>query len=268
MSLAKRLFSWTAFAALVFVGAPVLAGSPAPAGSNVPKDNPLAPDIDEAKQRLSAMESEIKDYSGTLIKRERVGGELLPYEAMQVKVRHAPFSVYLNFVTPTEKKGQQVVYIAGRNNGNLVAQPVGLVGRLGPFNLPPTGPLAMQGQRYPITELGFMNLTKRLIDVGSQKPTYDGCVVKHFDNVKVKAGSDPRMCRLTEVSQPVKRPGTMYNVARIYIDKERNIPIRFESYDFPQTAGGKPELLEEYTYADVKLNNGFTDADFQIQRTQ
>lgn len=227
--------------------------------------NPLAPDIAEARQRLATMEKDIQDYCFTLVKRERVGDQLLDYEAIYTKIRHNPFSVYMYFLSPVAKKGQQVVYIAGQNNGNLIAQPVGLAGKLGPYHLPPTGLLAMQGQRYPITEVGFLNLTRRLIEAGTDKTLCEGVEVKHYDNVKVKAGSDPRMTRMTEVIHPVKRPQEKYHLARIYIDKERNIPIRFESYDFPKTPGGKPELLEEYTYADVKLNNGFTDEDFQIR---
>jgi len=227
--------------------------------------NPLAPDIAEARQRLATMDKEIKDYCFTLVKRERVGDQLMDYEAIFTKIRHEPFSVYMYFLSPTAKKGQQVAYVAGRNNGNLIAQPVGLAGKLGPYHLPPTGLLAMQGQRYPITEVGFLNLTRRLIEAGTDKSLIDGVEVKHYDNVKVKAGSEPRMTRMTEVIHPVKRPNDQYHVARIYIDKERNIPIRFESYDFPKTPGGKPELLEEYTYADVKLNNGYTDEDFQIR---
>ena len=228
--------------------------------------SPLDPDIAEAKQRLAEMEKDIKDYSFTMVKRERVGDKLLDYEAIYTRIRHNPFSVYMYFLTPAAKKGQQVVYIDGQNNGNLIAQPVGLAGKLGPYHLPTTGLLAMQGQRYPITEIGFVNLTRRLIEAGTDGETTDGVVVKHYDNVKVKAGSDPRITRLTEVIHPVKRPQDKYHIARIYIDKERNIPIRFESYDFPKTPGGQPELLEEYTYADVKLNNGFTDADFQIRQ--
>jgi hypothetical protein len=170
----------------------------------------------------------------------------------------------MNFLTPAEKKGQQVVFVKGKNNDHLVAQPVGFLGIAGPYYLPTTGPLAMQGQRYPITELGVVNLTRRLIEVGSKNEGGDNLEVKHYDPVKIKAGSETRECRLTEVIHPEKKPGAEFYMARIYIDKERNIPIRFESYDFPEKKGGEGVLLEEYTYADVKLNNNFTDADFEI----
>ena len=36
-------------------------------------------------------------------------------------------------------------------------------------------------------------------------------------------------------------------------------------YDWPREAGGQPELIEEYTYRDLKLNIGLTDEDFSTQ---
>ena len=46
------------------------------------------------------------------------------------------------------------------------------------------------------------------------------------------------------------------------MDDEHLIPIRYEAYDWPKEQGGQPILMEEYTYMNVKVNNGFTDADF------
>ena len=53
----------------------------------------------------------LQDYSATLAKRERIGGKLLDYEYMFVKVRHNPFSVYMYFLAPADLKGQEVIYI-------------------------------------------------------------------------------------------------------------------------------------------------------------
>ncbi len=50
--------------------------------------------------------------------------------------------------------------------------------------------------------------------------------------------------------------------ARIFVDDQLNVPVRYEAYEWPRQPGGKPELIEEYTYLNLKLNNGFTDADF------
>ena len=48
----------------------------------------------------------------------------------------------------------------------------------------------------------------------------------------------------------------------MFIDKELNVPIRYAAYGWPEKKGGKPTLEEEYTYLNMKLNVGLTDADF------
>jgi hypothetical protein len=46
------------------------------------------------------------------------------------------------------------------------------------------------------------------------------------------------------------------------------VPIRYEAYDWPTQPGATPQLIEQYTYLQLKLNNGFTDADFDIRNPQ
>ena len=53
-----------------------------------------------------------------------------------------------------------------------------------------------------------------------------------------------------------------YHIAHIYIDDEIGVPIRYSSWGWPKTAGGKPILLEEYTYVNIKVNVGLKDKDF------
>ena len=46
------------------------------------------------------------------------------------------------------------------------------------------------------------------------------------------------------------------------MDDELHVPIRFAAYSWPETKDGKPVLQEEYTYRQVSLNVGLSDADF------
>jgi hypothetical protein len=46
------------------------------------------------------------------------------------------------------------------------------------------------------------------------------------------------------------------------------VPIRYEAYDWPARQGGDPVLLEEYTYMNLQINQGFTDADFNVQNAK
>ena len=53
------------------------------------------------------------------------------------------------------------------------APPDTLRGKIGTVQILPTSAIAMQGQRYPITELGIANLTKRLIEVGEHDKQFE-----------------------------------------------------------------------------------------------
>jgi hypothetical protein len=50
--------------------------------------------------------------------------------------------------------------------------------------------------------------------------------------------------------------------ARIWLDREWNVPVRFESWEWPEAAGAEPVLLEQYSYLQLKFDQGLTDRDF------
>ena len=106
------------------------------------------------------------------------------------------------------------------------------------------------------------SLTKRLVEVGEQDMKYGECDVKIFRGAKINVGNVKRSVTGIEVVHPVPRKNFRFHIARIFVDDELKIPVRYESYDWPEKPGGPPQLLEEYTYTDIKLNNGFTDTDF------
>lgn len=202
----------------------------------------------------------IADYSCIVHKRERVEGVLGEHQAMFCKVRHKPFSVYMYFLSPPNLKGQEVLFVEGQNNGNLHAHSTGVKGIVGTVSLDPRGHMAMRNNRYPITELGVQNLIQRLIEVGEHDANYGECDVQFL-----KAKISNRPCTCIQVVHPTARRNFRFHIAQIFVDDEMNLPIRFASYDWPARQGGEPQLLEEYTYQNVKLNNGFTDADFDTQ---
>ncbi len=223
-----------------------------------PHEHPLMPALRWARQGLNQIEK-IHDYSATLVKRERLGNRLGEYEHMFIKVRHQPFSVYMYFLAPSAKKGQEVIYVAGANNGKMWAHGVGIQDTIfGTVSLEPEGVVAMQGERYPLTELGILNLTHRLVQVAEQDTKYGECEVKFFKGAKI----NDRVCTCVQVMHPRPRRNFLFHLARIYVDDQFNVPVRYEAYEWPRRPNGKPELIEEYTYLNLKLNNGFTDADF------
>ncbi|MEN6449873.1 MAG: DUF1571 domain-containing protein [Thermoguttaceae bacterium] len=237
------------------------ATSAAPAlGPAAANEHPLMPVLRWAASGIKDVDM-IQDYSATIAKRERINGKLRNYEYMFVKLRQHPLSIYMCFLGPAELKGQEVIFAEGKNNGNMWAHGVGLQRMIGTVSLRPDGPVAMKNQRYPITELGILNMTKRLVEVGEKDKNFGECDVKFYKGAKING----RVCTCIEVVHPVPRKNFVFHMAQIFVDKEWNLPIRYASYDWPHEKGGKPELMEEYTYLNLKLNNGFTDADFDIR---
>lgn len=225
-----------------------------------PNEHPLMPCLRWAYDGIDDIER-IEDYQARMVKRERIGGELSEYESMFIKIRHKPFSVYMYFLSPEEKKGQEVIYVEGENNGKMQAHGVGFQKMFGTLSLDPTGQIAMRGNRYPITEIGILTMVRRLIEVGEQDIKYGECEVKFYPGARI----EDRVCTCIQVVHPKPRKNFRFHIARIYVDDELNLPIRYESYGWPEKQGEKPPLLEEYTYLNLKLNNGFTDADFDVR---
>jgi hypothetical protein len=243
------------------------AGNNANAGEAVAAatgEHPLVPAIAMAKAGLASIDSSITDYSCTMVKREQVGGQLGEHQYIFLKVRHEPFSVYMRFLAPEEVKDQEVIWVDGHNEGNMLAHAgSGVRAMIGTVSLKPDSMVAMDGQRYPITEIGVRNLASRLIEVAEHDAQFGECDVNFFPGAKVNG----RVCTCIQVTHPVPRRNFRFHLARVFIDDEMKIPVRFEAYDWPPVAGQQPVLMEEYTYMNVKLNNGFTDVDFDAKNT-
>ena len=238
-----------------------------------PNKHPLDQALDLARYGRDKIDSTIKDYTCTLVKRERVDGELLDYEYIFAKIRNPqvengkvtqPFAVYMYFLKPTGVKGREVIYVQGKNNDKLVAHEGGKGGAWLPTVwLKPTGILAMRGQRYPIYDVGLKNLVLKLIEVGE----HDKARGRSNFDVTFRKGAkiNGRVCTVLEIRSlkpdPTRKPSD-FSLAQIFIDDELQLPIRYAAYDHPAKPGEKPPLLEEYTYLNLKLNVGLSDDDF------
>jgi hypothetical protein len=238
--------------------------------------HPLDPALDVARDGLKSIRGSINDYTCTLVKRERIDGELTDYEYMSVKVRNhkevdgkvvTPFSVYMYFLKPAGVKGREVIYIEGRNENKLVAHEGGLTGKYLPTVwLAPTGVIAMRGQKYPITDLGIENLVLKLIERGERDKEAGNKTVEVSFHPDAKING--RKCTLLQVKNHEPSPNLDFHLAQIFIDDELNVPVRYAAYDFPPKAGDPMPVIEEYTYLNVKLNVGLTDKDFDHENKE
>ncbi|MCE9553449.1 MAG: DUF1571 domain-containing protein [Planctomycetes bacterium] len=252
-------------------GPTAMAQAPAPGAvaSNVPaaaapaqpatNEHPLAPALRIAYDGVARIERDVKDYSCTLVKREQIDGVVGEHQYIFCKIRHKPFSVYMYFLGPDDIKGREVIYVEGANDGKLLAhEEQGLRARFGTVALLPNSFLAMKGQRYPITMTGIQVMIRRLAEVAEKDSKFGECDVKFYQGAKING----RVCTCIQVTHPVPRRQFEFHLARVFIDDELQVPARYEAYEWPKQPGGAPVLLEEYTYLNMKLNNGFTDTDF------
>ncbi|HBO43357.1 MAG TPA: hypothetical protein DD670_05380 [Planctomycetaceae bacterium] len=230
-------------------------------------EHPLAPLVRYAQDRVTSLDAEIRDYTCTLVKQERIDGRLRKPDYIFVKLRHqrvengkvmTPFSVYLRYLAPRDLKDREVLYVEGRNEGKMIARRGGSRLAHVTTTLLPDSRLAMHWGRYPLTEIGIKTLTERLVEVGLEELAYGECEVKYLEGAKING----RSCIVVQVTHPVKRDYFRYHMARVFIDRELMLPVHYVSYDWPEQEGGEPELMEQYTYVDLKLNPGLTDRDF------
>jgi hypothetical protein len=219
-----------------------------------------------AHDALDALEQNVHDYSAVIIKRERIGKDLAE-TVMFCKIREEPFSVYLHFLDRSNDKGvkgREVLFVQGQNGDKLLGHTPGFIAGRFTVSLDPKGPIAMLGERYPIMEIGLANLCRQLIKRGEAVDDPSQVQVKRFPHARINA----RACYLLEITYPVRESKVWGYLARVFVDNQFRIPIRVEVHELPLDRSAGPQLVEEYTYLDLKLNNGYTDADFSPKNPQ
>lgn len=237
----------------------VLAGLSAEALAEA--ENSLDVVLGVADRALEHLQANVRDYQCRMVSEVRLNGKVRDAQHMFCKIREkrdgVPFAVYGKFLKPRNLNGQEVIWVEGENNGNLVAHQAGLL-NLARWNLPPDGPLAMNGNKYPITNIGLENLLKLMIERGHRDRAFGRCEIEFDPNCLV----DGRRCVLLEIRHPRKEGPYDFHLARIYFDVELQLLFGYEGFDWPDSPGAEPPLLERFFYSDIELNPGLTSADF------
>lgn len=215
--------------------------------------------IAESRQRYA----QVRDYSCTFFKRERIGGRMTPQYVMQMKARTQPQSIYFKFVRP--HAGREAIFVAGRNSNRVVVHDVG-IGKLlaGTLELDPRGDRAMEDNRHPVTEAGLGHLIETVYERWNAEMKAGETKVVIVPNTRV----GDRLCTMIESMHPQRAPQYMFHKVKLYVDHENGLPIRFEAYDWPRRAGAPAELLEEYTYHNLRINPGLSQHEFDPSNAQ
>ncbi len=233
--------------------------TPTPMTKATPLPTLQADVVDQLLEQARATLRRTHDYTCTFIKQEKVHGRLLPE---QIAIQHArlrPFALHMKFLSPNEIRGQQATYIPEKHGTTKMrVRPAGALGVVGFVTLSQTDPRVLEQTRHTMSEAGLVALVETLIrEYNAEKrngPPKIALAEYQF------AG---RPCyRVEMLHQPGVNPGYCHRCV-IYFDKEHCLPIRFEAYEAPKANGpAEGELIECYSYVDLKLNVGLTDAAF------
>jgi hypothetical protein len=178
-------------------------------------------------------------------------------QVISMKVRHQPFSVYMYFNQPFQ--GREVLFVDGQNDNEMLVLECGWKRRvMGQMQLDPNGMLAMRGQKYPITRVGIRNLIAEAISFAEADTKFAECQLTSNPNTKI----DDRPTTLIQIEHPVPRREFRAYITRIFLDNELRVPIHYDAYMWPETAGQTPPLEESYTYRNMKINTDLTANDF------
>lgn len=228
----------------------------------------MADVLQMASDARQHMAEHLNDYTARFVKQERnEDGQLSEVTEFEIKVQtrlrgdteEAPMRVYLNYLSPPNLKGREVIWADDLHDGKMVVHEVGLLLGMKRIWLDPNGMIAMQGQRYPISHIGMVRLVEKLMERGEKdrdNPDIQVSLIKDhtIDDVSTE---------LIRVQR--RKPSTDeddFSLAEIAIDPKRQLILQYRSFGWPEQANDEPPLLESYTYHDVKINVGLTEADF------
>lgn len=224
----------------------------------------LTKKLDLLKKGIAFLQA-TPDYTAQFTKRELVNGEMLDEQTMAIKVRHAPFSIYLKWVD--FDAGREVMYVDGVNDGKmLVHSGTGWKSRLPAIMMEPDSSLAMQEARHPVTKAGLLALAEMIVGFNAkdlEQKTYSYC-----HQLEDQLVGD-RACHSYVLEYKDRSANADYRKSITLIDKEWGVPLFIKNYGWPedgnQASGEELDestLLEHYTYSEVKFRAALSQLDF------
>ncbi|MGL4554765.1 MAG: DUF1571 domain-containing protein [Gemmataceae bacterium] len=203
--------------------------------------------------------AKVADYQCVLIKREKLDGDLGPNQVIDLKVRSAPFSVSMRWTEPKPSDGQEVCYVAGKNDGKMRVKPGGLLGSIGFVSIDPEDPRAKRTSRHPVTRAGIGHVIDAAEKGWSEERAWGVTDVRVGVFLYAK-----RKCTRVEITHPTPAGGKfLHHKNVVFFDLATALPIRVENYDWPAKPGLPPDLVEVFSYVNLRLNVALPDATFQ-----
>lgn len=222
--------------------------------SAVKGEEALAKALADAK----AAYGKTRDYSGYMVRQERIGGKLQPEQTAEIRVRTEPFCIYTLTLAPKALFNQELAFVSGRKEDRVRVKPAGVAGVAGFTSVAPDDPKANADSKYTLPNTGIGAVLKRVeAALDAEK------AAKHAPQViAAEYTFGDRKCTRYEIF--CDRPHAKRFAARmvLYVDAEHKLPVRFEAYDAPKPGEKAGELTECVSFVKLLFNAGLGDAVF------
>ena len=228
--------------------------TPAARVEQSPLDEPIGW-LNEARRSYAV----VKDYSCTLMSRERVRGDLLDVNVIQMKVKTQPFSIHMRWLDPKKSAGQEVAFVVGKHNNKMRVKSNVLGGKvIGFMSIDPQDPRVTDHSRHTILEAGIGNMIESTHRMWTSERTLGKALSKSTDYL-----CNQKECHRVELTRTERNPASYCFRTVVYLEKQSKLPIRLENYDWPRQGGpAEGDLLEMFSYVNLQFNTGLKDEDF------
>jgi len=255
-----QISRWPGFIAVaaIFIGAPWAPGQdkvvPAANLERSELDQPLAL-LQEAKRNYAV----VKDYTCHLVSQERVRGKLEDKNIIDFRLKTEPFSVSMRWLAPKSAVGQEVVFVAGKNNNKMRVKSNKLGTKIiGFISIDPNDPRVLEHSRHTIVEAGIGNMIEQNLRHWE--------IARKAGKTKVEmseATYNGRKCICIEVTAKEQGPQNYCYRSVIYLEEKSKLPMRLENYDWPRQGGERGgDLIKSFSYIDLRFNVGLKDEEF------
>lgn len=210
--------------------------------------------IEKLEQRSS--------YSTVFERQERIDGVLSDTQQIEMKIRHAPFSVYMKW--KTGDRGRQLLFSDNENEGRMLVKLGGLKGRLVPtLRLEPGGSQAMSESRYPVTQSGLVNLAKQIIH-HRQKDLKTGVIPQC--TIEEGLTFNERPCYKVSIEYRNQKDSSLYWKCMTLIDEQLSLPVYVKNHTWPDKNTVNLEedtLIECYSYTNIEFEDRLAEVTWQ-----
>lgn len=199
-----------------------------------------------------------RDYSGYMVRQERIGGKLTAEQTAEIRVRVEPFCIYTLTLAPKSLFNQELVYMSGKKEDKVRVKASGVAGAGGFVTVAADDAKANADSKYTITHTGIGAILKRVETALDAEKTAKNSPQVVASEYKF----NDRPCTRYEIFCERAHAKRFATRMVVYIDSEYKLPVRFEAYDAPKVGEKTGELMECVSFVKLVLNAGLGDAVF------